>query len=200
MTDTVSRCRCVSRKHHDRSAIPKLGTNRSRRRAGRSDASASPRVAHIRLSNDDRAAAEGGLLFQLDNSSPLVRRAMADVFARSASAPPAIVRALSVDQPSVAIPILEHSPLLIDADLVDIVATGSCEVQCAVARRVQLPVSCAALAEVGSAAAALELIEIGALISRRCHGTDRRAAWPFEAIRNRCWRSRICPGGGGEPG
>ncbi|OPH83338.1 hypothetical protein B2M20_07600 [Nitrobacter vulgaris] len=112
------------------------------------------------LSDDDRAAAEGGLLLQLDDSSPLVRRAMADVFARSASAPPAIVRALSVDQPSVAIPILEHSPLLIDADLVDIVATGSCEVQCAVARRVHVPVSvCAALAEVGSAAAALELIE-----------------------------------------
>lgn len=112
------------------------------------------------LSDDDRAAAEGGLLLQLDDSSPLVRRAMADVFARSASAPPAIVRALSVDQPSVAIPILEHSPLLIDADLVDIVATGSCEVQCAVARRVHVPVPvCAALAEVGSAAAALELIE-----------------------------------------
>ncbi|MCE3257565.1 MAG: hypothetical protein K0Q64_1648, partial [Nitrobacter vulgaris] len=112
------------------------------------------------LSDDDRAAAEGGLLLQLDDTSPLVRRAIADVFARSASAPPAIVRALSVDQPSVAIPVLEHSPLLIDADLVDIVATGSCEVQCAVARRVHVPVPvCAALAEVGSAAAALELIE-----------------------------------------
>ena len=55
---------------------------------------------------------------------------------------------------------LEHSPLLIDADLVDIVATGNDEVQCAVARRVALPVSvCAAIAEVGCAAAALELIE-----------------------------------------
>lgn len=112
------------------------------------------------LSDDDRAAAEGGLLLQLDDSSPLVRRAMADVFARSVSAPPAIVRALSVDQPSVAIPVLEHSPLLTDADIVDIVATGSCEVQCAVARRVRVPVPvCAAIAEVGSAAAALELIE-----------------------------------------
>ena len=112
------------------------------------------------LSDDDRAAAEGGLLMQLDDPSPLVRRAMAEVFARSATAPAAIVQALSVDQPSVAIPVLEHSPLLIDADLVDIVATGSCDVQCAVARRVSVPVSvCAAIAEVGSAAAALELIE-----------------------------------------
>ena len=112
------------------------------------------------LSDDDRAAAEGALLMQLDDSSPLVRRAMAEVFARSTTAPAAIVQALSVDQPSVSIPVLEHSPLLIDADLVDIVATGNNEVQCAVARRVRIPVSvCAAIAEVGSAAAALELIE-----------------------------------------
>ncbi|MBI5260960.1 MAG: DUF2336 domain-containing protein [Bradyrhizobium sp.] len=112
------------------------------------------------LSDDDRAAAEGALLMQLDDPSPLVRRAMADVFARGMDAPAAIVQALSVDQPSVSLPILEHSPLLIDADLVDIVATGDCEVQCAIARRMRLPASvCAAIAEVGCAAAALELIE-----------------------------------------
>ena len=96
----------------------------------------------------------------LDDASPLVRQAMAEVFARSAEAPAAIVQALSVDQPSVALPILEYSPLLIDADLVDIIATGNCEMQCAIARRINLPASvCAAIAEVGSAAAALELIE-----------------------------------------
>ena len=71
----------------------------------------------------------------LDDPSPLVREAMAEVFAHTTDAPPAIVRALSTDQASVALPILEHSPLLIDADLVDIVATGSSEIQCAVARR-----------------------------------------------------------------
>lgn len=112
------------------------------------------------LSDDDRAAAEGALLMLLDDASPLVRQAMAQVFARAPSAPPAIVQALSVDQPCVSLPVLEHSPLLIDADLVDIVATGNSELQCAVARRINLPISiCAAIAEVGSAAAALELIE-----------------------------------------
>src|SRR5256884_7374108 len=112
------------------------------------------------LSTDDRAAAEGALLMLLDDPSPLVRLAMAEVFARSADAPAAIVQALSLDQPSVALPVLEHSPLLIDADLVDIVATGNCETQCAIARRINLPASVgAAIAEVGSAAAALELIE-----------------------------------------
>src|SRR5437763_1570774 len=112
------------------------------------------------LSTDDRAAAEGALLMLLDDPSPLVRLAMAEVFARSADAPAAIVQALSLDQPSVALPVLEHSPLLIDADLVDIVATGNCDMQCAIARRRVVPASvCAAIAEVGSAAAALELIE-----------------------------------------
>ena len=112
------------------------------------------------LTADDRAAAEGALLMMLDDPSPLVRRAMAEVFARSAEAPAAIVQALSLDQSSVALPVLEHSPLLLDADLVELVATGNSEVQSAIARRVGLPASvCAAIAEVGCAAAALELIE-----------------------------------------
>src|SRR6201996_3592934 len=112
------------------------------------------------LSDDDRAAAEGALLMLLDDPSPLVRQAMAEVFAYSAEAPATIVQALSADQPAVALPVLEYSPLLIDADLVDIVATGSDEMQCAIARRINLPASVsAAIAEVGSAAAALELIE-----------------------------------------
>src|SRR4051812_13722198 len=112
------------------------------------------------LSEDDRAAAEGALLMLLDDPSPLVRQAMAEVFARAPMAPPAIVQALSTDQACVALPVLEHSPLLLDADLVDIVATGDSALQCAVARRLTVPASiCAAIAEVGSAAAALELIE-----------------------------------------
>jgi uncharacterized protein (DUF2336 family) len=112
------------------------------------------------LTEEDRAAAEGALLMLLDDPSPLVRQAMAEVFARSADAPAAIVQALSLDQASVALPVLEHSPLLIDADLVDIIATAGCEMQCAIARRVNLPPSvCAAIAEVGAPAAALELIE-----------------------------------------
>lgn len=112
------------------------------------------------LSEDDRAAAEGALLVLLDDASPLVRQAMSEVFASSTDAPPAIVAALAADQASVAAPVLEHSPLLVDADLVDIVATGNSETQCAIARRIALPLSLsAAIAEVGSAAAALELIE-----------------------------------------
>jgi len=112
------------------------------------------------LANDDRGAAEGALLMMLDDGSPPVRQAMAEVFANNADAPPEIVRALAADQFAVAAPLLEQSPVLLDADLVDIVATGESDVQCAIARRVKLaaPVS-AAIAEVGAASACLELIE-----------------------------------------
>jgi uncharacterized protein (DUF2336 family) len=58
--------------------------------------------------------------------------------------------------------VLERSPLFIDADLVDAVATGRGAVQTGVARRCPLPCSvAAAIAEVGSAEACLVLIENG---------------------------------------
>ncbi|RIK99588.1 MAG: hypothetical protein DCC74_00770 [Proteobacteria bacterium] len=112
------------------------------------------------LSDDDRAAAEGALLMLLDDVSPLVRRAMAEVFAAADAAPVAVVRALALDQDSVALPVLEYSPLLSDTDLVDLVATGSVAAQCAIARRLDLaaPVA-AAIAEVGQPEATLALIE-----------------------------------------
>jgi len=112
------------------------------------------------ISSDDRAAAEGAMLVLLDDPSPLVRQALSDVFASSQAAPPAIVHALAADQPEVARPILERSPLLVDADLVDLVATGSEKTQVAIASRVQLPRAvAAAIAEVGAATACLVLIE-----------------------------------------
>ena len=112
------------------------------------------------LGPDDLAAAEGALLMMLDDGSPLVRQAMAEVFSNRADAPAEIVRTLAGDQFAVAAPLLEYSPLLMDADLVDIVASGSCEVQRAIARRLRLPAPVsAAIAEVGHPAACLELIE-----------------------------------------
>jgi uncharacterized protein (DUF2336 family) len=112
------------------------------------------------LSPDDAAAAEGAMLMLLDDASPLVRRALADALAASPSAPPAIVLALAADQPQIAAPVLALSPLFVDADLVDAVATGSGAVQSAVAGRATLPRSvAAAVAEVGTAEACLILLE-----------------------------------------
>ena len=101
---------------------------------------------HSDLSLDDAAAAEGAMLMLLDDPSPLVRRALAD--------------ALAADQPQIAAPVLALSPLFVDADLVDAVATGTDAVQAAIASRAGLPRSvAAAIAEVGSADACLMLVE-----------------------------------------
>jgi uncharacterized protein (DUF2336 family) len=112
------------------------------------------------LTPDDRSAAEGAMIMLLDDGSPLVRRALAEVLASSQKAPPAVIQALAADQPEIAVIVIERSPLFIDADLVDLAATGTPAVQAAVARRA--PLQCAvaaALAEVGAPEACLLLIE-----------------------------------------
>lgn len=112
------------------------------------------------LSPDDRAAAEGAMTMLLDDPSPLVREALASALAHSPDAPASVVYALAADQPQVAAIVLEHSPLLIDADLVDAVATQGASAQEAIARRPHLPRAvAAAIAEVGCAEACLTLIE-----------------------------------------
>lgn len=115
---------------------------------------------HSDLSPDDAAAAEGAMLMLLDDPSPLVRQALADALAASPNAPPAVVLALAADQPQISGPVLALSPLFVDADLVDAVATGTDAVQAAIASRAELPRSvAAAIAEVGSANACLVLVE-----------------------------------------
>jgi uncharacterized protein (DUF2336 family) len=112
------------------------------------------------LTESDRAAAEGAMIMLLDDPSPLVRRALAEVFAGCENAPPTVVHALANDQPDVAEPILQRSPLLLDADLVEAVASGEPERQIAIASRAMLPCSVsAAIAEVGCAEACLVLLE-----------------------------------------
>ncbi len=115
---------------------------------------------HSNLSPDDLAAAEGAMIMMLDDPSPLVRRALAEVFASAQKAPLVVVHALAADQPDVAVPVLSRSPLLLEDDLVDLIATGHPDVQVAIASRALLPRSlAAAVAEVGSAEACLALLE-----------------------------------------
>ena len=112
------------------------------------------------LTPDDRAAAEGALIMLLDDPSPLVRAALAKALAFSELSPPPVILGLAADQPEVASWVLEHSPLLVDADLVDAVATGRPQGQAAIANRAGLPSAVsAAIAEVGAAEACLVLIE-----------------------------------------
>jgi uncharacterized protein (DUF2336 family) len=112
------------------------------------------------LSADDLKAAEGAMLMLLDDPCPLVRRALADALAASPAAPPAVIYALAGDQSQIAAPVLALSPLFVDADLVDAVATGCPAVQAAIASRAALPRPvAAAIAEVGSPESCLVLLE-----------------------------------------
>lgn len=114
------------------------------------------------LSPDDRAAAEGAMIMLLDDPSPLVRRALAEALASSDRAPQVVVHALAADQPDIAIPILAHSQVLLEDDLVDLIATGHADMQVAIAGRLGLPRTlAAAIAEVGAAEACLALLENG---------------------------------------
>ncbi|MEZ5787268.1 MAG: DUF2336 domain-containing protein [Xanthobacteraceae bacterium] len=108
----------------------------------------------------DRVAVEAAMVRLLDDVSPLVRAALAETLATSPDAPAAVIHALAQDRSDIAAIVLERSPLFIDAELVDFVATGKAEMQCAIARRPWLPAAvAAAIVEVGCAEACLELIE-----------------------------------------
>ena len=112
------------------------------------------------LSPDDLAAAEGAMIMLLDDPSPLVRRALSEAFASADAAPQIVVHALASDQAGVALPLLAHSPLLDEDDLVDLIGTGDADVQAVIAGRSPLPRAlAAAIAEVGSAEACLTLLE-----------------------------------------
>jgi uncharacterized protein (DUF2336 family) len=112
------------------------------------------------LSSEDRLAAEAAMIVLLDDPSPMVRRALADALANSNDAPHGVILALAQDQPEIAEKVAARSPMLAEADLVDLVGTGGESVQCAIASRAPLSRAVAgAIAEVSGAAACLVLIE-----------------------------------------
>ncbi len=112
------------------------------------------------LSPEDRDAAEDAMTTLLDDPSPLVRRALAEALGESPDAPHAVIHALASDLPEIAAVVLARSPLLIDAELVDLVAGRDGALQAAIAARAPLQRAvAAAIAEVGSAEACLVAIE-----------------------------------------
>jgi uncharacterized protein (DUF2336 family) len=146
------------------------------------------------LSDDDRTAAEGAMIMLLDDPSPLVRRALAEALAGSPDAPYAVIHALASDHADIATLVLARSPLFIDAELVDLVAIGGCDLQAAIAARVplQCPVA-AAIAEVGSAEACLIAAENPMRFSRRLRSTasSRGSDASVRSVR-RCSRGPTC--------
>jgi len=116
---------------------------------------------HSDLGIEDQAAAEAAMIMLLDDPSPLVRRALAETLAASEDAPHTVVVGLLQDQAEIAAIVARHSPLLLDAELVDLVGAGEPLVQYAVARRELVPAPvAAAIAEVGCLEACLAVVSL----------------------------------------
>lgn len=112
------------------------------------------------LSSGDRLAAEAAMTVLLDDPSPLVRRALADAIATCEYAPRSVVIGLAYDQPDIAEIIWLRSPVLLDAELVDLIGSGRERPQNTIASREPLSRGvAAAIAEVAGAPACLMLIE-----------------------------------------
>lgn len=106
------------------------------------------------LSPDLRREAGAAMAAVLDDPSPQVRRALAEVLADEAKAPRHVVIALAHDQPDIAALVLAQSPMLGDGDLVDWASMGDRLAQSAIASRPNLSAVVAAmLAEKGHATA-----------------------------------------------
>ena len=112
------------------------------------------------LEPDEKDAAETALTLLLDDPAPVVREALAHALASSPYAPRQVVLSLVQDVDDVAVPVIASSPVLLDGELVDLVAGRSLAIQVAIAARPAIsPSLAAALAEVAMAEACLAMLE-----------------------------------------
>lgn len=123
------------------------------------------------LTRDERDGLEALMTVLLDDADPDVRSALAEAIADEPSAPHPLVLALAQDRPDIAATVIARSPVLLDAELVDLVAIGGEEIQYAAAVRPTVsPALAAALAEVGDPLALEALLR------------NRRAAIPHFSL------------------
>ena len=87
------------------------------------------------LPEEDRAAAEDILRMMAEDAAELVRRALAITLKNSPNLPRDVAMKLAADIDSVALPVLNFSPVFTDADLAAIVRATSSLKQVAIARR-----------------------------------------------------------------
>ncbi|MEJ1161135.1 DUF2336 domain-containing protein [Prosthecomicrobium sp. N25] len=114
---------------------------------------------HAGLEGPDRDTLEAIMMVYLDDGEACVRKALAEALAADPAAPHPVVLTLAQDEPAIAAAVVAASPVLLDAELVDLVAGGSLPVQIAAAAREGVsPGLAAAIAEVGEPAALVTLL------------------------------------------
>lgn len=113
-------------------------------------------------SADERRHCTDALLHLVGDASPKVRGRIAQRLAREAGAPRPLVRLLCEDTDTIAVPLACASRALLDDDLVDLSATGTIRLRCAIARRTSVSVAVsAALLLSGERVVTLELLANG---------------------------------------
>ena len=93
------------------------------------------RFASIDLSDDERAVGAEVVRLLAADAAEMVRRSLSVTLQRSTHLPPDVAARLARDVDSIALPVIAGSPVLSDADLVEIVRTSSARRQAAVAAR-----------------------------------------------------------------
>lgn len=112
------------------------------------------------LEESEKSAAETALTVLLDDPAPVVREALAQALKQSPYAPRPVILSLAQDIDAVAVPVIVSSPVLLDSELVDMVADRGALIQCAVASRPSVsPALCAAMAEVAESQACCIMLE-----------------------------------------
>ena len=92
-------------------------------------------IDEAELSEDERAHAEGILAIMANDAAILVRRSLAVALKNSSRLPRELANKLARDIESVSLPVILNSPMLTDADLVEIVRSCPVQKQLAVAGR-----------------------------------------------------------------
>src|SRR5579863_4470106 len=93
---------------------------------------------HSDLKPSMRGEAALAMMSLLNDPSASVRRALAEALGSASEAPRAVILALAGDRSDVAAAVLQRSPVLTDADLVECAARADVVAQCAIARRPNL--------------------------------------------------------------
>jgi uncharacterized protein (DUF2336 family) len=96
------------------------------------------RIDTVDLSDQERAFSEQILKIVVDGAAERVRRALAVTLKSSNNLPPEIANRLARDIEAVALPILENSPVLSDAELAEILESAEPARQYAIAKRATL--------------------------------------------------------------
>ncbi len=111
------------------------------------------------LAAPERAEATLAMTTLLDDPSVVVRRALAEALCRASESPRTLILGLAADEPEVAAPVLQRSPVLTEADLLHCVVSGDGVARMALARRPRLPTGVtAALVETGQVDVVLALV------------------------------------------